>query len=270
MRNPAATAVGHDCSRAVTVVAAAGRVCPAFSPMTFSRWPATVFVAAMLGLTAARAADPVTDALQAAYAPYRSALFRTNGRDAAAAQAALDDAQRRWQAVVERYGTGAPAPYAADAQWASTLREVSAVYERAEAQVRGGQLAQAHETLEQVRDLLAALRQRSQVVVYSDAMNAYHEVMEQVIGGSGLWLEQGDGWWVLMAEVGKLDYLAERLDTQAPAELKRDPDFVAGRKAVADSVAALRAAVRAQDKAATREAIGKLKPPYSRLFLRWG
>lgn len=232
--------------------------------------PAAVIAAALFLSPAVRAADAVTDALQAAYAPYRQALFRTNGRDAAAAQAALDDAQRRWQALAEKYAAGAPAPYAADAQWAATLREVSAVYARADAQVKGGQLAQAHETLEQVRDLLAALRQRNQVAVYSDAMNAYHEVMEQVVGGSGLWLEQPDGWWVLMAEVGKLEYVADRLETQAPAELKGDTDFAAARKAVAESVAALRAAVRAQDKAAARDAIGKLKPPYSRLFLRWG
>lgn len=238
--------------------------------MTSFRPCAAALGAALFCTPAARAADPVTDALQAAYAPYRQALFRTNGRDAAAAQAALDEAQRRWQALADNYASGAPAPYAADAQWAATLREVSAVYARADPQVKGGQLAQAHETLERVRDLLAALRQRNQVVVYSDAMNAYHEVMERVVGGSGPWLEQADGWWVLMAEVGKLEYLADRLETQAPAERKGDADFVAARKAVAESVAALRAAVRAQDKAAARDAIGKLKPPYSRLFLRWG
>jgi hypothetical protein len=238
--------------------------------MTPFRLSAAVTAAVLLASPAARAADPVTDALQAAYAPYRQALFRTNGRDAAAAQAALDEAQRRWQAVVDKYGSGAPVPYAADAQWAATLREVAAVYASADSQVRGGQLAQAHETLERVRDLLAALRQRNQVAVYSDAMNAYHEVMEQVVGGSALWLEQADGWWVLMAEVGKLEYLADRLRTQAPAELKGDADFAAARQAVMESVAALRAAVRAQDKAAARDAIGKLKPPYSRLFLRWG
>jgi hypothetical protein len=41
-------------------------------------------------------------------------------------------------------------------------------------------------------------------------------------------------------------------------------------EAVETSVAALRAATLGQDAAAVRAAIGKLKGPYSRLFLKFG
>ena len=40
--------------------------------------------------------------------------------------------------------------------------------------------------------------------------------------------------------------------------------------AVEASVAALRSAVLAGDAAAVREALGKLKGPYSRMFLKYG
>ncbi len=64
--------------------------------------------------------------------------------------------------------------------------------------------------------------------------------------------------------------LSQRLSSQAPAALSADADFATGVKAVAASVAALKSAVMAQDAAASREALGKLKPPYSRLFLKFG
>ena len=75
---------------------------------------------------------------------------------------------------------------------------------------------------------------------------------------------------LLMARVGTLDYLASRLRSDAPAALLQDADFASHLKAVETSVAMLRAAVLGGDAAAMREALGKLKGPYSRMFLKYG
>lgn len=216
------------------------------------------------------AADPVTDAIQAAYAPYRVALFRTNSKAQAESERAIAEASQAWQAIIARYATAPPPPYAGDARFAATLAAVAASYREAEALIRAGRLPEAHEALEKVRDLLADLRRRSGVVVFSDAMNAYHEVMEHVLAEGPALVAAPQGLMELMARVGALEYLANRLESQAPASLAADPEFVAGRKAVADSVAALRSALLAQDRSATQKALGGLKPPYSRLFLRFG
>jgi hypothetical protein len=124
--------------------------------------------------------------------------------------------------------------------------------------------------LERVRDLLATLRQRSGVVMYSDAMDAHHEAMEAVLTKGSQRMSEPQRGMHLMAQVGVLDHLAERLRTLAPADWQADAAFNSGRLAVSDSVAALRGAVLAQDVAAVAKAIAGLKGPYSRLFLKFG
>jgi hypothetical protein len=230
----------------------------------------TAALAALLCGAAAQAADPATDAMQAAYAPYRAALFRTNSAAQAESERAMADAQRAWQAVQQRFAAAPPVPYAGDAGFAATLQQVATVFAEADRLVRAGQLPQAHEALEQVRDLLADLRQRNGVVVFSDAMNDYHAEMEHVLGEGPKALQQAQGWMQLMARAGTLDYLAARLLQQAGAALKANAEFTQGQRAVAESVAALRAALLAQDAAAVQKALSGLKGPYSRLFLKFG
>lgn len=218
----------------------------------------------------ALAADPLTDAVQAAYVPYRAALYLTNGKDQAEAAAAMAQARQAWAAVATRFAAAAPAPYQGDTQLAATLAQVGTVYDKAAAQVQAGQLTPAHNTLEEVRDLLAGLRQRNGVVVYSDHMNAYHEEMEHVVVDGPKQLGDATGAQTLLARVGALDYLARRLRTQAPEALTRDAEFTALLAKVEESVATLKQALIKQDLAAAREAVGKVKGPYSRLFRKYG
>lgn len=226
--------------------------------------------AATLAALPALAADPVTDAMQAAYVPYRAALFRTNSKAQAESEQAVAQAQQAWQSLTTRFAAKPPPPYERDAQFAASLAQVAAVYERAAQQVRDKQLGEAHETLEQVRELMAGLRQRNDVVVYSDTMNAYHAEMEHVLQQGPQEMTAAQGPMLLMARVGTLDYLVRRLRTQAPASLLRDAEFMPLLQGVEASVAGLRTAVLSQDAGAVRDAIGKLKGPYSRLFLKFG
>ena len=141
---------------------------------------------------------------------------------------------------------------------------------RADVQVRERQMADAHETLEQVRDLLADLRRRNHVVAYSDAMNAYHAEMEQALQHGPTELAAAQGPMLLMARVGTLDYLARRLRSEAGANLLGDADFMLHLQSVEASVDGLRAAVLSRDQAAMRDALTRLKGPYSRMFLKFG
>jgi hypothetical protein len=215
-------------------------------------------------------ADLVTDAMQSAYVPYRAALFRTNSKAQVESEQAIAQAQQAWKTISDRFGTRPPAPYDRDLRFADSLAQVAAVYERAAQQIRDKGLAEAHETLERARDLMSDLRRRNDVVVYSDHMNAYHAEMEKLLDSAAQTLASPQGPLLLMARVGTLEYLARRLRTEAPAALQREPEFRPLLEAVEASVAALPMAVLSQDAAATRAAIGKLKGPYSRLFLKFG
>jgi hypothetical protein len=229
-------------------------------------------IAAGLALSgaSAHAADAVTDALTSAYAPYRVALFRTNSGAQAESVAAVAQARQALSAVVDRYGKAVPPPYDRDAGFASTLASVDAVYARAQAQIGEGRLEAAHETLEQVRDLLSALRQRSGVSTFSDPMNAYHAVMETVLDkGPGL-LSSPEGVAQLTLEVGALSHLAGQLRAQASEALRQQAGFEDALRAVEQTVGELREAALRRDADAMRAAIGQLKKPYSQFFLKFG
>jgi len=226
-------------------------------------------LAATIGLSA-HAADAVTDAMQAAYAPYRAALFRTNGKSQSEAQQAIAQARQAWRGVSERYAAKPPTPYDRDADFAGTLDKVAAVYAKAAAEIDAGKLPEAHETLEAARDLMAAMRQRNGIVVFSDHMNAYHAEMEHLLIEGPKLLAGPQGVQLLTAQAGVLDYLARQLRAQAPAALLNNPEFEALLKDVEASVQGVKKAALSQDTAALKDAMARVKAPYSRLFLKFG
>jgi len=225
--------------------------------------------ASTLSLTA-WAADPVTDAIQKAYAPYRAALFKTNAGQAGESADALKQAQAAWAQVAQTVKSQPTVPYANDALMAKTLTGVDGYYATASQQVAAGKLSDAHATLEGVRDLLSELRRQNQVIVYSDHMNAYHAQLEHLLDEGPKWLKAGDGMPRLAAQAGVLSYLAAKLASEAPAPVEASPEFKELLGAVTRSVEALNAAVAAGDKAQVEKAIGQVKAPYSKLFIKFG
>jgi hypothetical protein len=227
----------------------------------------------MLGTVSAFATDPVTQALQSAYGPYRVVLFKTGSGSQAEARQAMDMASKAWQQVVAQYAGKPGATYENDPHFKSALEDVSKVYTQAAGEIAQNQLGKAHGTLEEVREITADLRQRNQVVTFSDHMNAYHAQMERLIehGSETLASQAGTaGMLELAGQVGVLDYLAARLEKQASDTLRGQAEFAELLKAVQNSVAALKSAVRAQDAAAVQSAIAGLKKPYSKMFVKFG
>lgn len=230
-----------------------------------------LLVAAALAIAAlhGQAADALTDAIDAAYPPYRTALFRTNAGAADESVRAVAAARDAWAALRRRFAAGPVTPYDRDAGFAKTLADVDDVYGRAAAEARDGRLAAAHETLEAVRDLIGELRRRNGVIAYSDHVNACHAQMEAVLKEGPRQLE-GAGLAALAMQVGVLDHLARKLDTEAQPTLRSQPGFADALRDVQVSVGALRQAVLAQDAGAARRALSALKAPFSRLFLHFG
>lgn len=229
-----------------------------------------VLTLGMVSAAMAFAADPVTDAMTSAYAPYRVALFRTNSKAQVESEMAIAQASQAWQDIISKYAKAPPPPYNRDHSFAKTLADVAAVYEKASAEIRAQKLSEAHETLENARDLMAEIRRRNNVIVYSDHMNAYHAEMEHLLSDSPKWLEQPQGFLLVMEKLGTMLFLAARLRSEAPAAVAADPAFDAALKTVEQSLNALRDAVLAQDATKVRGAISKVKGPYSQLFLKFG
>ena len=215
-------------------------------------------------------ADPVTDAMQIAYAPYRNALFRTNSNAQAESQQAIAKAQQSWTKLIEQYSSKPPAPYDRDTAFVTSLSEVLKVYDLSARQASANQLTAAHETLEKARDIMAEMRRRNQVVIFSDHMNAYHSEMENVLINAPMILLQQNGMQQLTAMVGALNYLAKKLISEAPANYATNEEFVESAKAVNKSVTELQEALFLQDAEAIKIKLSKVKVPYSKFFLKFG
>ncbi|MDD2925024.1 hypothetical protein [Rhodoferax sp.] len=230
-----------------------------------------ISLASLLGCGSwAQAADPVTDAMQAANAPYRLALYKTNSQSQTEALQALMQAQQAWDKLRTQFGTQPSAPYDRDPAFTTSLAAITKVYDQALAEVHANQLSTAHNTLEAVRDIMANMRQRNQIVVFSDHMNAYHSQMEVLMLEGNTIMAQPKGLQLLTAQTGALSYLAKRLSTQAPETLRKNTEFTTLVETVNQSVSRLEAALLEQDTTAVKDAISKLKGPYSKLFAKFG
>ncbi len=215
-------------------------------------------------------AGPVADfetAMRSAYADYRGALFQTNANKPEAAVQAVAAFQQKWSAL-SAANVAAPPQYADDPAYAATLAKVAAIADAAAQEVAAGDLPKAHETLEAIRFAIGGLHERNGVIGFSDRMNAYHAKMEEVLGKdySGF---DAVGLATLGGDAAVLAYLAADVSAHPPAEAS-DAAYKALLDGMVDSVTKLGNAARAGDAAAAKAALGGLKAPYSKLFLKFG
>lgn len=229
-----------------------------------------LLLAALMAAGLAHAADPLTEAMQQAYAPYRNAMFKLNSGDQEQARQAVTKAQQSWAGVAAQFGAKPPVPYDQDAALTASLAEVGDIYAKVASEVEANQLPQAHATLKQVSRAMADIRQRSNVVTFTDHVNAYHVQMEKVLIDGPKLLQAADGKLQLMAQVGALDYLAQRLQTQAPALYLQNPEFKALQAALAQSVADLKVALLQPGEPDLKAVLASVKTSYSKLFAKFG
>jgi hypothetical protein len=114
-----------------------------------------ILIVSAFAINATFAADPLTDAMQAAYRPYREALFNTNSNSQVEARDAIIQAKKAWSELTIRFAIAPPLPYDRDRSFGTSVAAVSKVYAKALEQVASNQLSAARETLEAARDVLA-------------------------------------------------------------------------------------------------------------------
>lgn len=199
------------------------------------------------------------DRMRSAYGDYRMALFATNSGKAAPSAEAVNAFEAAWAPLAQRT---APPQYADDPAFAATMAEVAALAAAADREIAAGDLPKAHETLEGIRDAIGDLHARNGIIGFSDRMNAYHARMEHVIG-----MDPSDPAAVL-GEAAVLAYLLADITSHPPAEASDAFHELA--EAVRSSVETLSTDAATGDAAAIKAAIGGLKAPYSKLFLKFG
>jgi len=228
---------------------------------------AATFVAAPFLATAAWA-GPFRDyesALRQTYGQYRVALFATNANKSEEAAKSVVAFLKGWSELAAR---GVPPQYEDDPGYAGAMAEVANTARTAESEIVAGKLTAAHETLETIRDVIGHLHQRNGVIGFSDHMNAFHEVMEHVLGQAAH-LQEPATLPKLRNDMAVLSYLARQLATP-PADAGGGEAYGNLYKALQDSIATVQAALDKGDQDNLKKAISGLKPPYARLFLQFG
>jgi hypothetical protein len=232
----------------------------------------TLLSLAILAAFSPAFAGPVTDfetAYGEMYAGYRSALFATNSGSADKSIAALQGLEKQWGTLVATYGETPPPHYEADPKWGDTIADVSENIAKASEAVAKGNLPESHETLEAVREAFSALHARNGVETFSDRMNAYHAEMERILGLDLAALD-ATGKQTLLEHSAILAYLAQDILAAPPANAEGNADYASLSAAMQASVDQLVTAARAGDEAAIKAAVGGLKVPYSKFFLKFG
>lgn len=205
------------------------------------------------------------DAYQGMYARYRAALFQTNAGTADVAEKALQGFAGSWGKFVTAYGQTPPPHLVEDTGWSITITEVGKSLAVAQDEVAEGKLAEAHETLEHVRDIFSDMHARNGIVSFSDRMNAYHAEMEHLLGMD---LSNGVDAGLLRERAAVLKYLADDLVAHPP--VAADAMYAALAKDFVTSVEAFLAATRSGEPAAIKASMKGLKKPYAKLFVKFG
>lgn len=232
----------------------------------------TTFLSLALLCAGPAISGPVADfeaAYAEMYAGYRTALFATNAGNAEKSTAALGGLQKHWDALVQTYGQTPPPQYEDDPMWSETVAEVSGSIAKAGEAVAAGDLPASHETLEAVREAFSALHARNGIETFSDRMNAYHAEMERVLSVDLSALDAAAS-QTMLEHAAVLAYLAQDVLSAPAAGAADDPDYAPLSAAFQASVDAFVTAARAGDEAAIKAAVGGLKVPYSKFFLKFG
>lgn len=207
--------------------------------------------------------------LRKAYGDYRAALFLSSQGKGPETKAALDRFTAQWDAITAQWGATPPPQYAEDPVLGATFDKVSELAAKAEEEVAAGNLPEAHETLEGVRETLGELHARNGIVGFSDRMNAYHAAMERVLTADyGAMGEEGPR--ELIADASLLSYLAAQIVKHPAPEAEGNAAYQKLVDGFAVSVAFFYDAAISGDMPRAMEARQMLKPSYAMLFAKFG
>jgi DNA-binding protein len=236
----------------------------------------TILIALAAILLAGFAANDIRSDMVRLDKVYIATLALTSQGKAAESRKAVDALQGTWREFKGRHYAANPK----DPQWKPDFDRVSGMVEEAVKIVAAGRpVNEAHEALEHVREVLMKLRERNSIDYFIDSLTAFHEPMEAIVlaakdkSGDTLtdadvarirnMLPQAERAWQRVA-AAKLDARDYGLNAAQAKDARKLMDLEQ------DSLAALNAALAADDKARIARAATAIKPNFAKLFMTFG
>ena len=208
--------------------------------------------------------------LGSAYSDYRMVLFQTNKKVQNASLKFGNQFFKKWQQIREKYEDAPPAVYALDPTWKLTIKKIKKIAQQGIQEIKQNELAEAHETLEAIRDLLGDLRKRNGAVIFSDHVNKYHEHMEAVLDTKLSGSISSSQLNALREKLAVLDFLMDELKHNAPVEYQSNAEFNKLLNGNFKVLEGLRTAIESGSVTEITKALKAVKPPYAKLFIKFG
>jgi soluble cytochrome b562 len=208
-------------------------------------------------------------ALRISYADYRNALFLTNVGKTEESAKAIKAFSLSWSNLARTWLQKPPPQYVDDKKWRSMFADVTTTIDEATTKISANKLPEAHQALETVRNAVGNLHLRNDISTFSDRMNAYHLVMEQILTSDMSTLD-AERLQSLHEQAAVLSYLVGDALAHPPPAAKGNAQFDTLSKNMTMSIESLLTGLRANDPVAVKSAVGQLKPAYAKLFLNFG
>lgn len=218
--------------------------------------------------------DPFVAAVSAAYPQFKMAWFYCRTGNGMLAGEELEGFASAWRGIVARYGDSPPGPFARDSGWKASLSAITEAIERAAELVRAEKTKDARDALAGVRAELGTLRRRNGVVIFSDHVDAYGDVVGRLMALRGKTrarpaLSDGDI-DAYAALVRELRSAIGTLRARAPAALKDNSGFAGSIEGNLASIAKLERGIRNRHAKAIHGAVVAVRADFILLFTRYG
>lgn len=207
-----------------------------------------------------------------AYRHFRGASFYLRTKNLAVATFELDDMQAAWRVVETRFSAAPPDSFAGDPAWRETLRDIGARIENALRAADQGDLKRTASFVGPVRGLLAALRARNNVYVFSDCVNEANAAGEAILAFRPRPHAFDDDDWVnrLRAQAAVVAYIYAKCGRAAPAALRNDAGFNRLIEGALDEMTSVLQAIATKNSRLLAITLGEFRSFDRILFLNYG
>jgi hypothetical protein len=224
------------------------------------------------GLASAGELGAFNDAVAAAYAHYRGAVFYARTGNLGVGAVELEQMAAKWRAVLDRFAAAPPDAFADDPAWGETLRRVGRRIADAGAAARRGDADATRAALAPIRPELAGLRRRNNVVVFSDCVDELQAAVDAI------WsyrreppdFTSAEALDRFKARLGVVAYMFRRCHARAPAAAAKSAEFNRLFESARDTLSRLRRALNDGDSKGLINTLRELRSLDQMLFLRFG
>lgn len=217
--------------------------------------------------------DEFNGLMAIAWAHCRDALYQSlpDQSDAKATESALLAFNAAWKILRDRWKAGPPPHYSEDPDFQAELALIAEIGNQALALARKKQITETQAALQQIPSLLAEMRRKNKIEIFTDQADAFRELLAEINDASFDQFELTPPQVVDMIKmIGALSYLRERLEKRAPQHLTEDDYFLEKTNEIDKHLQELTLAVLAGQRTPILRALRDLRQSFQRFYLLYG